>query len=107
MVETCDLLAFGAHPDDVEIGMGGTIVVVGEKAEIRVNSSRIIHKHLTITGSLYSTMPAGRAVQELMVRGEIDPMAFVTHTFRLEELPEKFGDVIEAKDGLIKAVVVR
>ncbi len=25
MVETCDLLAFGAHPDDVEIGMGGTI----------------------------------------------------------------------------------
>ncbi|OQP06075.1 bacillithiol biosynthesis deacetylase BshB1 [Geobacillus sp. 46C-IIa] len=25
MVERCDLLAFGAHPDDVEIGMGGTI----------------------------------------------------------------------------------
>ncbi len=25
MMETCDLLAFGAHPDDVEIGMGGTI----------------------------------------------------------------------------------
>ncbi|MED4987858.1 PIG-L family deacetylase, partial [Geobacillus stearothermophilus] len=25
MTETCDLLAFGAHPDDVEIGMGGTI----------------------------------------------------------------------------------
>ncbi|EPR28187.1 GlcNAc-PI de-N-acetylase family protein [Geobacillus sp. WSUCF1] len=25
MKETCDLLAFGAHPDDVEIGMGGTI----------------------------------------------------------------------------------
>ncbi|REK57303.1 MAG: hypothetical protein C6W55_06010 [Thermobacillus sp.] len=100
------------HPSSYDlgfevIGMGGTIVVVGEKAEIRVNSSRIIHKHLTITGSLYSTMPAGRAVQELMVRGEIDPMAFVTHMFRLEELPEKFGDVIEAKDGLIKAIVVR
>jgi len=25
MMRTCDLLAFGAHPDDVEIGMGGTI----------------------------------------------------------------------------------
>ncbi|MBM7681440.1 bacillithiol biosynthesis deacetylase BshB1 [Pullulanibacillus pueri] len=25
MVESLDLLAFGAHPDDVEIGMGGTI----------------------------------------------------------------------------------
>lgn len=88
------------------VGMGGTIVVVGEKAEIRTTSSQIIHKHLTIVGSLYSTMPAGREVHDLMVRGEIDPMAFVTHTFKLEELPEKFGDVIEAKDGLIKAIVV-
>ncbi|MBW7459094.1 PIG-L family deacetylase, partial [Paenibacillus sepulcri] len=25
MMETVDILAFGAHPDDVEIGMGGTL----------------------------------------------------------------------------------
>lgn len=89
------------------IRTGGTIVAVGEGAKFTFNSSDIIHKHLTIVGTLYSTMEDGRAVQELMVRGEIDPLAFVTHRYKLEELPEKFGDVIDAKDGLIKAVVVR
>ena len=31
MKETIDILAFGAHADDVEIGMGGTIARMSEQ----------------------------------------------------------------------------
>jgi len=87
------------------IRIGGTIVAIGEGAKFAFNSSEIIHKHLTIVGTLYSTLPDGAAVQDLMTAGLIDPLAFVTHRFPLEEIPSRFGDVIAANDGLIKAIV--
>ncbi|MBB5325738.1 2-desacetyl-2-hydroxyethyl bacteriochlorophyllide A dehydrogenase [Anoxybacillus tepidamans] len=87
--------------------VAGTLVSIGEGAKFNFNSSDIIHKHLTIIGSLYSTMKDGAEIQELMVKGEIDPLAFVTHTFRLEEIPSSFEKVISCSDGLLKAVVVR
>jgi threonine dehydrogenase-like Zn-dependent dehydrogenase len=86
--------------------IGGTLVSIGEGAIYEINSSRLIHKHLTMFGSLYSTMQDGREVQELMVRGEIDPLAFVTDRFSLFELPEKFGRVITGGEGLLKSIVV-
>lgn len=87
--------------------VAGTIVSIGEGAQFPFNSSEIIHKHLTIVGSLYSTMEDGAEIQEMMVKGEIDPLAFVTNTFTLEEIPTSFDKVISCSDGLLKAVVVR
>jgi 2-desacetyl-2-hydroxyethyl bacteriochlorophyllide A dehydrogenase len=88
------------------IRVGGTIVAIGEGAKFAFNSSTIIHKHLTIVGTLYSTIADGAAVQELMLAGSIDPLAFVTHRFPMADIPSRFGDVIAANDGLIKAIVV-
>jgi threonine dehydrogenase-like Zn-dependent dehydrogenase len=87
--------------------MGGTLVSIGEGARFAFNSSEVIHKHLTLIGSLYSTMQDGLDVQELMVKGEIDPLAFVTHRFTLEELPKSFGLVMDAGEGLLKAIVIQ
>ncbi|MCL6459433.1 MAG: alcohol dehydrogenase catalytic domain-containing protein [Gorillibacterium sp.] len=87
--------------------IGGTLVSIGEGAKFEFNSSEWIHRHLTLIGSLYSTMEAGEQVQRLIVSGDIDPMAFVTHKFKLEDIPAQFGKVIEYSEGLLKSIVVR
>lgn len=89
------------------IRIGGTLVSIGEGAKFAFNSSEVIHKHLTLIGSLYSTMEDGRDVQELMVKGEINPLAFVTHRFSLDDLPQTFGTVMDAGEGLLKAIVIQ
>jgi len=89
------------------VRVAGTIVSIGEGAQYPFKSSDIIHKHITIIGSLYSTMEDGAELQELMINGDIDPTAFVTHKMQLEDLPSAFGDVIEFREGLLKAIVVR
>ncbi len=87
--------------------IGGTLVSIGEGAKFEFNSSDIIHKHLTVFGSLYSTMEDGQQVQRLIVSGDIEPMLFVTHQFKLDDLPAQFSKVIEYSDGLLKSIVVR
>jgi threonine dehydrogenase-like Zn-dependent dehydrogenase len=89
------------------IRVAGTIVSIGEGAQFPFSSSDIIHKHLTIIGSLYSTMVDGAEIQEMMVKGEIDPTAFVTNTFRLDDIPTNFEKIITCSEGLLKSVVVR
>ncbi|WEK54800.1 MAG: alcohol dehydrogenase catalytic domain-containing protein [Candidatus Cohnella colombiensis] len=89
------------------LSIGGTLVSIGEGAKFEFHSSDWIHKHLTLIGSLYSTMEAGAQVQQLIVSGEIAPLAIVTHRFKLEEVPAQFGKVIEYSEGLLKSIVVR
>ncbi|SFB57635.1 (R,R)-butanediol dehydrogenase / meso-butanediol dehydrogenase / diacetyl reductase [Cohnella sp. OV330] len=88
------------------IAIGGTIVTIGEGAKFAFDSSRLIHKHLTLVGSLYSTMEDGAELQRMAVAGELDPLAFVTHRFRLADLPSEFGKVMGGDDTLLKAVVL-
>lgn len=87
--------------------IGGTLLSIGEGAKFEFNSSEWIHKHLTLIGSLYSTMEDGEQLQRLIVEGQIDPMAFVTHRFKLEAVPVEFGKVIEYGSGLLKSIVIR
>ncbi|MCD8501656.1 MAG: alcohol dehydrogenase catalytic domain-containing protein [Bacillaceae bacterium] len=87
--------------------IGGILLSIGEGAEFLLNSSELIHKHLTIIGSLYSTMQDGHEIQQLILDGEIDPLAFVTHSISLDHLPSFFGKVMTAEDGLLKAIVVK
>jgi 2-desacetyl-2-hydroxyethyl bacteriochlorophyllide A dehydrogenase len=93
-------LAFSA------LAVGGTLVSIGEGAEVKVAFSELIHKHLTIEASLYSTMKDGVEVQDLIVNGDINPMAFVTHRFELDELPDSFGKIYDLGDGILKAIVL-
>jgi threonine dehydrogenase-like Zn-dependent dehydrogenase len=87
--------------------IGGTLVSIGEGAKFEFcPSETLISKHLNMLGTLYSTMEQGRRVQELIVKGLIDPLCFVTHRFTLEELPKVFGRVFECSDGLLKTMVV-
>lgn len=87
--------------------IGGSLLSVGEGAEVHFNSSDLIHKHLTIIGSLYSTMQDGHEIQQLILDGKINPLAFVTHSITLDHLPSFFEKVITAEDGLLKAIVIR
>ncbi len=52
-------------------------------------------------------MAQGQAVQELIISGRIDPLAFVTHRFALSDLPTVFGTVVDCADRLLKAIVTR
>ena len=53
--------------------IGGTFIAVGEGAQFDLRPSEVlIHRHLRIAGSWYSTMAEGREVQELIVAGAID-----------------------------------
>lgn len=117
------ILAFtegeGAHimfecsgkPAAYEIGfqavrIGGTIVSIGEGAKIHLDVSEVmIRKQLSIVGSFYSTMSYGAEVQELMVKGLIDPLSIVTHRLTLAELPSAFEGIFESKPGILKTIV--
>ena len=106
------VLECSGKPSSYELGLkvvrvAGAIVSIGEGAQYPFKSSDIIHKHVSIIGSLYSTMEDGAELQDLMINGNIDPTAFVTHTMQLEDLPSSFGEVIDFREGLLKAIVVR
>lgn len=88
------------------IAIGGTIVSIGEGAKFTFDSSRMIHKHLTLVGSLYSSMEDGAELQRMAIDGRLDLGAFVTHRFRLADLPSDFGKVMGEDASLLKAIVV-
>ncbi|MGQ9780603.1 MAG: zinc-dependent alcohol dehydrogenase [Bacillota bacterium] len=87
--------------------IGGTLVAVGEGARFDLRPSEgLIHRHLKIVGSWYSTMAEGREVQELIVTGAIDPLVFVTHRVGLEEVPRALARFASREEGVLKTVVV-
>jgi len=85
----------------------GTFVSVGENARVDFEPSRdLIRNNLNLLGSWYSTMHDGKVVQDLMVRGEIDPFVFVTHYTTLAELPAAFARVVNCEDDVLKTIVL-
>jgi threonine dehydrogenase-like Zn-dependent dehydrogenase len=89
------------------VRIGGVVAAIGEGAAIQWSSSTLIHKHLTLVGSLYSSMRDGQEIQRMMRSGIINPIVLVTHQFTMEQLPYVFGDIVECRNGIIKAVMVR
>ena len=86
---------------------GGTLVAVGEGAQVDLHpSDLLIRHHLNLIGSWYSTISDGRAVHDLMLQGQIDPLAFVTHQVSLAEVPEALARFCNCEDGVLKTVIV-
>ncbi|MGG1553763.1 zinc-dependent alcohol dehydrogenase [Paenibacillus ferrarius] len=86
--------------------IGGTLVAIGEGTAFTLTPKVLIHKHLTFLGSLYSSMEDGKQIQDMIRNGVIRPMSMVTHQFTMGQLQTAFGDIVECRHGLIKAVMV-
>jgi 2-desacetyl-2-hydroxyethyl bacteriochlorophyllide A dehydrogenase len=86
--------------------IGGVMVAIGEGTAFTLTPKTLIHKHLTFIGSLYSTMQDGEEIQQWIGKGIIQPLSIVTHTLTMQQLCSRFGDIVEFRHGLIKAVMV-
>jgi threonine dehydrogenase-like Zn-dependent dehydrogenase len=97
-----------AYPPAIEsLRIGGVLVTVGEHGEMMLRpSERLIRRHLGILGTWYSTMMDGKALQDLVIRHQIQPTVLVSHTGTLDEFPELFETAVEHPDEVLKAVVV-
>ena len=86
--------------------IGGTLVSIGEHAQINLNvSEQIIRRSLTIAGTWYSTMPQSVEIMHMAVCGKINLKCFLTHVVSLEEAAKLFGSVISCDDGFMKVVI--
>ncbi|MCL1794328.1 MAG: zinc-binding dehydrogenase [Oscillospiraceae bacterium] len=86
--------------------IGGNLVSIGEHAEFSVDSSELIRRRLSIGGSWYSAMWQAGEFMQLAAQKRIDLRCFLTHTVKLDEVPEIFGSVVGFGDGLIKCMIV-
>jgi threonine dehydrogenase-like Zn-dependent dehydrogenase len=87
--------------------VGGVLVSVGEHAHVDLNpSDQVIRRNLSIAGSWYSGMQDGREVQDLIVRGKIDPKVLVNLRGGLADFPALFKKVCEEPESVVKAVVL-
>lgn len=87
--------------------VNGMFVTIGEEAEYMLHPSKyVLRRGLSIQGTWYSTMPQVEELQQMVLSGQIEPEAFVTHRLKsLDELPEVFGQIIACQDGLLKCIV--
>ena len=86
--------------------IGGNIIAIGEHAAIQVNSSELIRRKLSISGTWYSTMGQASEIMQLALDRRIDLRCFLTHTVRLEEVPEIFSSVADCDAGLLKCMII-
>lgn len=84
MVETLDLLAFGAHPDDVEIGMGGTIAVHTQKG-FRVGIVDLTAAELSSNGSVPLRKEEAAKAGEILKLTRRDNLGFPDRGLYLDE----------------------
>jgi len=86
--------------------IGGTLVAIGEGANININSSdQIIRRSLSIAGTWYSTMPQASEIMQLALQKRIDLKCFLTHVVTLDEVPGLFSSIIACEDGVLKCVI--
>jgi LmbE family N-acetylglucosaminyl deacetylase len=68
------LLAIGAHPDDIEIGAGGTLLTLGE------TQPRLAVRYVVLTGTAERHLEAHQAARRFLPAAELD--------IQLHDLPE-------------------
>jgi len=86
--------------------IGGKLVSIGEHAEFQINSSELIRRRLSISGTWYSALHQAGEIMRLALDRRIDLRCFLTHTVTLDEVPEIFGAVATCGEGLLKCMIV-
>jgi len=85
----------------------GVLMTLGEHGRMDLHpSDLLIRRRLAIIGNWYSTMQQGRAVQELVLQGKIDPRRLVSHRAPLAEFPALYRLVCESPELVRKAVLL-
>lgn len=92
MKETVDIVAIGAHPDDVEIGMGGTIAKYTEAGK-RIKIVHLTYAELSSNGTVEKRQEEARAACEVLGVDE--------HI----QLPFADRGLLKAREEIIKALV--
>jgi len=86
--------------------IGGNLTAIGEHAEYQINSSDLIRRRLSISGTWYSTMRQAGEVMQLALQHRINVRSFLTHTVTIEEVPKIFGSIVGCSDGVLKCMIV-
>jgi len=85
---------------------GGTIVFIGLfMGDITFNDPYFHKKELTLKASRAALGSDFSRIIRLIEAGKIDPVPFITHRMKLDEVPDKFEKLETYQGGLIKAVI--
>jgi len=87
---------------------GGTVQLFGgcpAGSRIAVDSERLHYQELTIRSTFHHTPDSVRRAFDLIVRGDVDPAAFITAEEPLEKLPEVLATLARGSGGLKTAIV--
>jgi LmbE family N-acetylglucosaminyl deacetylase len=85
------ILALGAHPDDIEIGCGGTLLALA-------STQRVAATHLILTGTAERHEEARHAAELFWKESSVAPVV-VGHGFNDGRLPDVWREVKDVLEG--------
>jgi len=88
------------------IAHGGTFVLVGlQKEEISFSHPEFHKREATLMSSRNATRNDFEHVMNCVKKGLIDPKNYITHRMKFDEVKDKFPDLLNPANGVIKAMI--
>ncbi|NRF37109.1 zinc-binding alcohol dehydrogenase family protein [Pedobacter foliorum] len=86
---------------------GARFVLIGlQKQEISFSHPEFHKREATLMSSRNALPADFKHVISCIKNGKIKPLDYITHKLNFQEVKDKFDSLIDAEDGLVKAVVV-
>jgi len=86
---------------------GARFVLIGlQKQEISFSHPEFHKREATLLSSRNALPADFKHVVTCIKNGDVRPLDYITHRLAFEEVKDKFANLIEVEDGLVKAVVV-